>query len=499
MRYTSILRLAGWSGAIFLGALILASCRPAAESPAPASTAVSAELWAVSDLQIRYTESSETAQVVVEGVLLDSCTEIRQATVEEKGKAFEINLQVERNRGEDCGTSPVPFSEVVSIPVSSLPPDVYTVSAGGKEAVFTVPSGQRYVVAVDSQPLQQPPPTETAPTETEPSPDATPTVEPTPVPTESESQDTGQTPEETTPPETEPVAPTETPIASEQACREKAAFYGDVTIPDKTPFRQGDTFVKTWRVRNDGTCTWNERYSLIFSHGNQMNGPVSQPMPGADPGDTIEISIPLTAPTGGGEHTGNWQFQDPQGNRFGLGITGNDYIWVQIVVSYIPDPSEGTGRGGGEEQGGSGAAQTGCAATQDNGFESQVLSLINQARASNGLPALQRNQALSSAAYVHSRDMACRDFVDHIGSDGSRWYQRITAQGYGYTKASENIYVGNPQFGGDPNGAYTWWMNSQIHRDNILNTEMKEVGIGYAYSPDSSYGGYYTVVFAIPQ
>jgi uncharacterized protein YkwD len=124
--------------------------------------------------------------------------------------------------------------------------------------------------------------------------------------------------------------------------------------------------------------------------------------------------------------------------------------------------------------------------------------LINQARASNGLASLNANQKLAASALVHSTDMACNNFVDHSGSNGSSWYDRITAQGYVYSSATENIYVGNPQFGGTPQGAFEWWMNSQIHRDNILDVKMTDIGVGYIFNADSEYGGYYTVNFARP-
>ena len=91
-----------------------------------------------------------------------------------------------------------------------------------------------------------------------------------------------------------------------------------------------------------------------------------------------------------------------------------------------------------------------------------------------------------------------RTSSDHAGSDGSTWYSRIQAQDYTYAYATENIYVGNPAFGGTPEGAFDWWMNSPVHRDNILSAKVTEIGIGYAYSESSTYGGYYTLNFARP-
>ena len=135
---------------------------------------------------------------------------------------------------------------------------------------------------------------------------------------------------------------------------------------------------------------------------------------------------------------------------------------------------------------------------QNTDYEAQILTLINQARADHGLAALTLQAPLTAAARGHSQDMACNDFVDHTGSDGSSWYNRIQAQNYNYSYASENIYVGDPDFGGDAQGAFTWWMNSDVHRANILNPKVTSIGIGYAYYAGSTYKGYYTVDFARP-
>jgi uncharacterized protein YkwD len=282
-------------------------------------------------------------------------------------------------------------------------------------------------------------------------------------------------------------------------CSEKAAFYGDVTIPDKTPFQQGESFVKIWKVRNEGTCNWGQGYSLVFAGGDIMNGPASQPLPPAAVGETIEISVDLTAPMSGGVFTGNWEFEDPNGQRFGVGAGGHGYIWAQISVNWIGDQAASAPTSSTASEGGSASTATSCAVQTNPAYESQVLALINQARADQGVGPLAAQNQLAAAALVHSTDMACQDYVDHIGSDGSRYYDRILAQGYSYSAASENIYVGDPAFGGTPEGAFEWWMNSDIHRRTILNPKYTQAGVAYVYLPGSTYGGYYTVEFAQPK
>jgi uncharacterized protein YkwD len=103
-----------------------------------------------------------------------------------------------------------------------------------------------------------------------------------------------------------------------------------------------------------------------------------------------------------------------------------------------------------------------------------------------------------AAAQGHSLDMACNNFASHTGSDNSSWYDRVGAQGYAYSYASENIYYGDPAYTGGAAGAVDWWMHSTVHKDNILDPKVSQIGIGYAYDSKSDYGGYYTLDFASP-
>jgi uncharacterized protein YkwD len=189
--------------------------------------------------------------------------------------------------------------------------------------------------------------------------------------------------------------------------------------------------------------------------------------------------------------------QNAAGQRFGTGINADAPIWVRIVVNWVNNSQNSTG-GGQSSTGQTSAGTPACPAQRNTDYEQQVLALINSARTAQGLNELSLQPQLSAAAYAHSLDMACNNFVDHTGSDGSRWSQRVAAQGYKASYVEENIYVGNPDFGGTPQGAFDWWMGDQIHRDNILSNKVTEIGIGYAYDANSTYGGYYTVDFAKP-
>jgi len=94
--------------------------------------------------------------------------------------------------------------------------------------------------------------------------------------------------------------------------------------------------------------------------------------------------------------------------------------------------------------------------------------------------------------------MACNSFVSHTGSDGSTVRDRIARQGYSWTWAGENIYATGNTSSSAPQQVFDWWMNSAPHRANLLSPNYTDIGLGYMYSPDSNYGGYFTAVFARP-
>ncbi len=114
-----------------------------------------------------------------------------------------------------------------------------------------------------------------------------------------------------------------------------AAYVKDVTIPDGTIFQPGTQFTKTWRLQNIGTCTWTSSYSLVFSNGNRMNGSVASNLPAntnVNPGQTVDISVNLSAPVSEGSHRGYWMLRNPSGVVFGLGKTAKDPFYVDIKV-----------------------------------------------------------------------------------------------------------------------------------------------------------------------
>ncbi|MCI0521734.1 MAG: hypothetical protein L0Z70_15925, partial [Chloroflexi bacterium] len=132
-----------------------------------------------------------------------------------------------------------------------------------------------------------------------------------------------------------PFVPSATPLVTAADCL-RVEFLEDVTIPDDTRIKQNTEFVKTWKVRNSGTCTWTEDFSLVFAKGEQMGGPDKLSLNNAvKPGEEAEISVELTAPFNPGKWRGDWMLADAAGNRFGPGSDGQGVLWVKIDVKEI--------------------------------------------------------------------------------------------------------------------------------------------------------------------
>jgi hypothetical protein len=136
-------------------------------------------------------------------------------------------------------------------------------------------------------------------------------------------------------PTVEPVLPTTTPMPTVEVKPTEttvpclfAAFVTE-TVKDNTKFSPGESFTKSWTLKNTGSCTWTTGYRIVFSSGNQMGGPDKQNLPTAvKPGETVKIDVDLTAPAATGTYKGTWKLRTDKGVDFGL----PNGIWVQIVV-----------------------------------------------------------------------------------------------------------------------------------------------------------------------
>ena len=125
-----------------------------------------------------------------------------------------------------------------------------------------------------------------------------------------------------------------------------AEFVDDVTILDGTDFNPGETFTKTWRLRNAGEDAWTTEYKIVFVRGDQLGAPDELNLvQEVAPGEEVDISVVMVAPTETGTFTGYWLLQDSAGNLFGVSEEGDPSFWVQIDVigtaEATPTPTQG--------------------------------------------------------------------------------------------------------------------------------------------------------------
>jgi len=125
----------------------------------------------------------------------------------------------------------------------------------------------------------------------------------------------------------------------------------------------------------------------------------------------------------------------------------------------------------------------------------EVVELVNAERAHVGCAPLQVSSQLTAAAQSHTEDMAFNDYFSHTSLDGRSPWDRIRAEGYDFWSAAENIAAGYST----PASVVAGWMGSDGHRANILNCNLKDIGVGYYYldndTGDLNYHYYWTQDF----
>ena len=128
------------------------------------------------------------------------------------------------------------------------------------------------------------------------------------------------------------IPPKPTATATSIPC-DWAQFIKDVTVQDDTLFPPGAEFTKTWRIKNIGSCTWTKDYDLVFVSGDGLNAYASVPFPEtAVPGETIDLSVRMTAPAEGGDYKGFWRLRNANGVVFGIDWDAKSAFWVDIEV-----------------------------------------------------------------------------------------------------------------------------------------------------------------------
>lgn len=127
--------------------------------------------------------------------------------------------------------------------------------------------------------------------------------------------------------------------------------------------------------------------------------------------------------------------------------------------------------------------------SQETTLAREVLELVNAERSNVGVPALNWSAALADVAWLHSSDMVKRDFFSHVNPDGEDPFARLDRAGVGYRVAGENIAFGSTTAA----EVVKQWMNSPPHRENILDTDYTELGVGVVHA-----NAMWTQVFRAP-
>ncbi len=126
--------------------------------------------------------------------------------------------------------------------------------------------------------------------------------------------------------------------------------------------------------------------------------------------------------------------------------------------------------------------------------KAMLLKLVNDARSEGGkcgknsfapAVALSWNDTLALVARKHSEDMAALGRLSHTGSDGSFVDDRLDRHGYRWTFYAENLLKGSAT----EQQAIQLWLQSEGHCANILNPNLREIGVGTS-------GAYWTMVLA---
>ena len=127
------------------------------------------------------------------------------------------------------------------------------------------------------------------------------------------------------------AAPTTTPCYD-------LTYVTDVTIPDNTVMTPHKAFTKTWKVKNTGYCAWESGFTLVFTGWDAMGGTTQTLTEKVYPGEEIELSLSLTAPSTPGKARSNWRMTTDSGAYFGDEL----YLVINVVSPATSAPATAT-------------------------------------------------------------------------------------------------------------------------------------------------------------
>jgi len=133
--------------------------------------------------------------------------------------------------------------------------------------------------------------------------------------------------------------PTATPSATQQQSQGSGgntpclrASFEIETVPDGTQYTVGRGFTKAWRLKNSGSCPWTPNFVAVWVSGELFGADsVTQfTAVNINPGEYVWVEIEMIAPKPAGHYKGYWMLRSDQGVFFGVGITGDEWFWVDI-------------------------------------------------------------------------------------------------------------------------------------------------------------------------
>ncbi len=124
---------------------------------------------------------------------------------------------------------------------------------------------------------------------------------------------------------------------STTTCTPDAELVKHVSIADGTVVEPGSRIDKVWKVKNTGTCPWEEGYLLVFYSGDQMRAPDHQALPGTAPGKTTNIGVTMFAPFAPGTYTAVFRLKSPAGEYFGPELSAT--IIIEQPPPLYPAPT----------------------------------------------------------------------------------------------------------------------------------------------------------------
>jgi DNA-binding XRE family transcriptional regulator len=104
--------------------------------------------------------------------------------------------------------------------------------------------------------------------------------------------------------------------------------------------KPGESFSKTWRLVNSGTCVWTNSYAVVWFSGEDIGVTREQFfITQVKPGQAIDVTVDMIAPEESGTYQSNWKLRNQAGNLFGIGPNGGAPFWAKIVVTEVSTPT----------------------------------------------------------------------------------------------------------------------------------------------------------------